>query len=331
VLEKIDLSKIKIRLANINDSATKSVSFTPSDVTVKLPDSYKFPRLECLEKPFDKHFQLNPSNNSLMKDRAIFAYDESIQNFNALEGELIFCSSAVIKLDSTYTFILSVLPHFITQMKRFKKEKSDGVYYSDNSAKIKNKIVIDAEKRLLVSTVEPNSIVFIDGPLVGRMATSYMVKMDDALRAKNCMPIYFVKNSDTRLVIDDFGLGNNYNSDFHWAATKLPERSRSSFFRYTDQKSQRHSKVFAYVKALAGFTERIEMHSLTYEKYKPAIGNLMDLITYMYIVHGDYTNPQVRPIVIAEKYAREGLRLLNIPILLGRLGFKPTVNQIRFG
>jgi hypothetical protein len=58
---------------------------------------------------------------------------------------------------------------------------------------------------------------------------------------------------------------------------------------------------------------------------------LMSLISYFYILQGDRSNPQVRPIAIAEKYAREGIRMLNIPALLSKLGFKPTINQVRFG
>jgi hypothetical protein len=73
------------------------------------------------------------------------------------------------------------------------------------------------------------------------------------------------------------------------------------------------------------------MHTLTYEKYYALMPQIMDLLTYFYVVQGDRFNPQVRPIAIAEKYAREGLKILNIPALLARLGFRPTINQVRFG
>jgi hypothetical protein len=85
------------------------------------------------------------------------------------------------------------------------------------------------------------------------------------------------------------------------------------------------------MKALYGFPERVEMHTATYEKYHSIIPDLMSLIAYFYILQGDMSNPQVRPIAIAEKYAREGIRILNIPALLARLGFRPTINQVRFG
>jgi hypothetical protein len=85
------------------------------------------------------------------------------------------------------------------------------------------------------------------------------------------------------------------------------------------------------MKAFHGFPERVEMYTSTFEKYRSLIPSLMNLLSYFYIVQGDRSNPQVRPIAIAEKYAREGLKILNIPVLLSRLGFRPTINQVRFG
>ena len=143
-----------------------------------------------------------------------------------------------------------------------------------------------------------------------------------------------MKNSDSRLVIDadkSSTLSESFNSDFHWAACKLRAGSRSAFFKYTDIYKARNTKVFTYLKALFGFPERVEMHTETYMKYQSLIPDLMSLVAYFYLVQGDRSNPQVRPIAIAEKYAREGLRVLNIPALLSKLGFEPTINQVRFG
>jgi len=331
MLKKIDLSRIKVRLDNINKKATRSVSFEPSDVAVKMPDYYKSPVLECLEE-FNSSHLLDPKENGLMNEWNIYGYDESVQDFRALEGDLLFCSSSVIKLEDRYAFSLTVLPYFITSMRKFKSIRDDDIRFAINPTKIRNRIIIDAKTTAILETVEPHSIVLIDGPLVGKQATSKLVKMDNSLRERDCIPIYFVKNSDSRLVIDNTrGLSNHYNSDFHWAANKLETNHRSAFFRYTDQRSRNHSKVFAYLKVLSGFPERVEMHSMTYQKYGHLILRLMNLIAYLYLVQGDNANPQVRPVAIAEKYAREGLKMLNIPVLLGRLGFRPTVNQARFG
>jgi hypothetical protein len=331
MLEKMDLSRIKIRLDSIRRKATASVSLEPSDVPTKLQEFYPKSRMTCLEDS-SSDFPLDPSENDLMNSRNIYAYDESTQDYRALEGDLLFCSSAVMKIEEKYAFNMTVLPYFITSMRKFDRENNEEIRFSENPAEERNKILVNSKTESILESIEPSSIVLIDGPLVGGMASSYMVRMDDALRKEDCIPLYFVKNSDSRLVIDNVPqLSDEFNSDFHWAAYRLKECTRSPLFRYTDQDNPRNSKVFTYVKALNGFPERVEMHSLTYGKYVSEMRSLLNLIAYFYVVQGDYTNPQVRPIAIAEKYAREGLRILNIPVLLLRMGFHPTINQVRFG
>ena len=332
MLSKMDLSRIKIRLSNIGKKATKSVSFVPSDIAVRAQEYYMSATMRCLET-LSSNYVLHPQENHMLKEWNIFAYDESTQNYRALEGDLLFCSSATIKVeDNKYAFDLAVLPYFLTSMKKFKEGHDEEIRFADNFAEERNMILIKSKINSILNCTSPHSIVLIDGPLVGGNASTYVVAMDDKLRKKDCIPLYFVKNSDSRLVIEtDPKLSREFNNDFHWAVRQLKDGSRSPFFKYTDQHNARNSKVFAYVKALAGFPQRIEMHFSTYEKYGRLLPSLMNLIAYFYIVQGDYFNPQVRPIAIAEKYAREGLRILNIPVLLGRLGFHPTINQMRFG
>lgn len=331
MLSRIDLSRIKIKLDNISKKATRFVSFAPSDVDVKMQEFYMSPTMSCLEN-FGSSYALDPRCTSLMQDWNVYAYDESIQNYKALEGDLLFCSSSTIKIEDKYRFNLAVSPYFLTSMRKFKDSQDEDIRFAENVAEERNLILINSKIDSILGSVEPHSIVLIDGPLVGGNASTYIVGMDEKLRKNDCIPMYFVKNSDSRLVIEnDAKLSSEFNSDFHWAACGLRTGHRSSFFRYTDKYNSRNSKVFTYVKALAGFPERVEMHSLTYEKYGSLMPPLMNLIAYFYLVQGDYSNPQVRPIAIAEKYAREGIRILNIPALLGRLGFRPTINQVRFG
>lgn len=327
----MNLNRIKIRLNNISRKVTKYVSFVPSNVEVKMQEHYISSTMSCLED-FNFGYPMDPKNINLIKDWNIYGYDESVQSYNALEGDLLFCSSAVIKLEEKYKFNLTVLPYFLTSMRKYLYTQDEDIRFAENIPEERNRILIDIKVNSILETVEPHSIVFVDGPLVGGMASTYIVDMDEKLREKDCVPLYFVKNSDSRLIIDqDPKLSNEFNSDFHWAACRLKTGYRSAFFRYTDKYNSRNSKVFTYLKALMGFTERLEMHSSTFEKYKSLMPALIDLIAYFYLVHGDLLNPQVRPIAIAEKYAREGIRILNIPALLGRLGFCPTINQVRFG
>jgi hypothetical protein len=331
VLGKVDLSRIKIRLDNIRTKATRSISLEPSEAPAKMQEFYLSPTMKCLEN-MSSVYELHPQDSGLIEERSFYGYDESTQDFRALEGDLVFCSSAVIKIEEKYVFNLTVLPYFVTSMGRFKGKGGDEIRYTDNPSKERNKILVKAKTELILSSAEPHSVVLIDGPLVGGMASSYMVKMDEELRKKDCIPLYFVKNSDSRLVIENIKeLSHEFNSDFHWASRQLKGSSRSAFFKYTDKHNPRNSKVFAYVKGLPGFTERVEMHSSTYREYYGLLSSLMNTIAYFYIVQGDFSNPQVRPIAIAEKYAREGLKILNIPVLLRRMGFSPTINQVRFG
>ena len=331
MLSKLNLNRVEIRLNNISKKVTNYVSFTPSDVEVNMPEYFMSSTISCLED-YGVGYPINPQNITLIKDWNIYGYDESVQSYKALEGDLFFCSSAVVKIEEKYKFNLIVLPFFITSMKKYLYIQDEGIHFAENISEERNRILIDMKVKSILETVEPHSIVFIDGPLIGGMASAYIVNMDEKLRENDCIPLYFVKNSDSRLIIDhDPALSREFNSDFHWAACKLKTGQRSALFRYADKHNSKNSKVFAYIKALAGFTERVEMHSLTFEKYKSLIPSVFDLIAYFYIVQGDPLNPQVRPIAVAEKYAREGIKILNIPTLLGRLGFSPTINQVRFG
>lgn len=331
MLNKVDLSQIRIRLENINKKATKFVSFASSDLSLKIQDFYMSPTMSCLEDP-NLFYPVEPKADMFSTDWNIYAYDESLQNYRALEGDLLFFSAATIKIEDKYNFNLSVLPYFLTCIHKFKESSGDDIRFTENVAEERNLIMVNSKTESILDSVEPHSIVLIDGPLIGGNASEYMENMDDELRKMDCIPLYFVKNSDSRLVIEaNKDLSKHFNSDFHWSACKLRPGSRSAFFKYTDEHKSRNTKVFTYLKALFGFPERVEMHTPSYKKYQALMPELMSLISYFYLLQGDRSNPQVRPIAIAEKYAREGIRVLNIPALLSKLGFKPTINQVRFG
>jgi hypothetical protein len=75
---------------------------------------------------------------------------------------------------------------------------------------------------------------------------------------------------------------------------------------------------------------RVEFFVDTFERYSSSIGPVMDMLQYLTIVQGDIHNPQVRPIAIAEMYARETLKLVNFQRLMRESGLHPTMNQERF-
>ncbi len=327
---QVDLSQISIRLEDICKKVTKSISFIPSDVNISFTETFYAPTLSCLED-INKSYPLK-IDNSLINEWDIFAYDESSQNFKALEGDLLFISSALIKIEETYRFNLTINPYFLTTIKKFRDTSEHHIRFNENVGEEQNKIFVECKKKAIMDNVSPHSIVFIDGPIIGGNISDPIIKMDDALREIDCIPVYFVKNSNSRLIIDNIpSLSQEFNSDFHWASHNLKESQRSPFFKYTDGHSHSKTKVFTYVKALAGFPARVEFYTKSFEKYENIMPQLMDLIEYLFIVQGDFENPQIRPIAIAEKYAKEGLKIINIPAQLQKLGFQPTINQVRFG
>ena len=79
-----------------------------------------------------------------------------------------------------------------------------------------------------------------------------------------------------------------------------------------------------------GFSpQRIEMHPITYAKNEDRMADLLNAISYLMIANGDKSNPQIRPIAIAEKFARETKKHVNIRKKLKSAGLVPTMNQER--
>ena len=117
----------------------------------------------------------------------------------------------------------------------------------------------------------------------------------------------------------------------HWAYSNLNKGNRSAFFIYRDLKNPRNARIFCYLKAFDTSPLRVEFHPITFEKYKPMIQDILDMIYYFLLLHGDSKNPQIRPIAIAEKYARETIHLFDLEEIVRSSGLTPTVNQERFG
>ena len=56
---------------------------------------------------------------------------------------------------------------------------------------------------------------------------------------------------------------------------------------------------------------------------------IMDILLYLYLDQGPETNVQVRPIIIAEKYARETKKMINIRKIMKEANIQATMNQTR--
>ena len=264
--------------------------------------------------------------------RPISAYDESVNKFAGLEGVAYLTSHALV-MHGEKDFIPSsfLTFYFYTRSKKLTKEAKFIKYSEDPENQSKKDYVIDRTD-FIINNTPTNSIVLIDGPLIGGQVSDLTIKLNNELLKKNAIPLFFVKNSTSNLVTDNINeLKGRYNSDMHWAYKTLRKGERSNLFKYVDQHNPRNAKLFCYLKAFDLSPQRVEFHVSTFEKHKDKIGGLMDLVYYLMLVQGNLKNPQVRSIAIAEKYARASLKLINLDKLMKKLGVMPTMNQERFG
>ncbi|WXG44264.1 MAG: DNA double-strand break repair nuclease NurA [Promethearchaeati archaeon SRVP18_Atabeyarchaeia-1] len=300
-------------------------------------NSYLFPPqngklVTNIEEPRSFDLDAGGGQDLLKEGIPICAYDESMSKFSSLEGTAFVVShSLVIHRKDDYVPSCYLTLNFYTRSKTF-TENSKLLKYSDNPEQSSKLDYVRDRTELLLRSAPSNSIVFIDGVLIGGQLSSYTIRMNEELLRRNIIPIFFVKNSASNLVTDHIdGLVGRYNSDMHWAYTSLKPGQRTSFFQYQDARNTANAKLFCYLKAFEISPQRVEFHVSTFKKYGKKMSALMDLAYYLMLVQGDLSNPQIRPIAVAEKYARETLRLVDLDKLMRRLGITSTVNQERFG
>jgi len=306
----------------------------PSDLDMDF-NLYNYPQNgELISKVEEiKKFQLDPyKGEKSCSCNTICAYDESVNRFQGLEGTAYLTSHSLI-LHGEYDFIpMNLLTFYFYTRSKLLSQNSKYVKYSEDPEVDSKKDYVVDRKHLLVDSIPENSVVFIDGPLIGGQMSSHTVELNNLLLKKEIVPIFFVKNSTSNLVTDNTKeLKGKYNSDMHWAYRNLNEGERTNLFKYIDRSNNRFAKIFCYLKAFDVSPHRIEMDITTFEKYSDRIMALFDLAYYLLLAQGDLKNPQIRSIAVAEKYARSSLNLINFVQMMKDLGITPTMNQERFG
>jgi len=261
----------------------------------------------------------------------IGAYDESFFQYDSLEGNLFLTShSFVILTEYDWVPINLLTTYFVTSSFTI-SEKNNLLEYSKEPSVLLSKKYSADRKIFLTDNVQKGCILFIDGPLIGGNQTYYTIDMVKELNDMDITPIFFVKNSASSLLINsNEQFKKDYNSDIHWASVTLKSGEFSNWFKYTDQLNQEFCKIFCYYKPYTGFSpQRIELHPHTFIKNENRIDQLLDCISYLMVANGDKRNPQIRPIAIAEKYARETKKYVNVNKLIKSSGLVPTMNEER--
>ena len=99
-------------------------------------------------------------------ERNVLAYDESIQKFNMLQGSLIFTSHALVETEtSDYDYSCQVTAYFATRASHYKDVEI--AIISDTPEEEIKKRYLEDRFDFLTNNVPKNSILFVDGPLIG--------------------------------------------------------------------------------------------------------------------------------------------------------------------
>ena len=315
-------------------------------INIKLPKStsnvnldfqnFNFPPSGELVTPIHEISAINlDAKNGEKKvndDRILAAYDESINKFSSLEGTAFLMSHSLVVVEKMDFVPLNLLTFYFYTRSSEIISKSKFIKHSNDPEMDSQKDYIRDKIELLTNNCPSESILLIDGPLIGGDVYTIMIHAINKFLLKNIMPIFFVKNSSSNLVTDNIsGLCGKYNSDMHWAYKFLKKGQRTNFFKYVDKHNSDNAKIFCYLKAFNLSPQRVEFHINTYLKYQGEMDAIMDLVYYLLLVQGDLKNPQIRPIAIAEKYASKTLQLIDINKLTYGSGLIPTMNQDRFG
>ncbi|PYB67463.1 hypothetical protein DMB44_09020 [Thermoplasma sp. Kam2015] len=264
-------------------------------------------------------------------NRLISGYDESLISIPALEGiAFMFAHSLVILNAEKYIPIVKLSLNFYTRSRALISNSTLIKYAEDASVDSKKDYVRD-KSDLLINFAHHDSIILIDGPLIGGQVSDSNIDLNRKLLKKGIIPVYIVKNSNSSLIVDNLYNGQ-YNSDFEFAFKTLKKGQRTSLYHYQDMYSKDKNKIFTYIKPYSNVSPiRLELHETTYKLYESELNNIFDSIYYLFLAQGNSSNPQPRIVAIAEAYAREVLRAIDVNDIIFKSGLIPTMNYTRFG
>ena len=234
-----------------------------------------------------KGYSLDPIEGNEFAKEVVFAgYDESKFKFLSLEGEAHITTHAIdYYIDEDNIPVCKITFYFYTRSKNI-VDNSKFIKYTDDISSQSNLDYATDRNEIIEQHALENSILFIDGPLIGGNITYYSLELVKKLHEKKIVPVFIVKNSDSNLVVDNIkSFTNTYNSDLHWAYKNLKKGQRTNFFKYTDKHNKQFSKIFCYVKPFNYVTpQRVEIHPLTFGIYERFIPELLNLFYYLLLL-----------------------------------------------
>ncbi len=309
--------------------------YTPSFDAFPTPDYTPEGKVVRLEH--SDHHDLNAEkgmNFSKRENTIICAYDESIASYKALEGDAVCTSHSLVFVDSAdYIPTTYVTLRFFTKSGLIEDKMGEAAIKTENIPYESAILTAKDKLEFLSKNCIDESILLIDGPLIAGDAYTNVIGYVEKFNERKIVPTFYVKNSSSNMVIDNTDdLKGRYNSDMHWSNSILKQGQRTDFYEYTDARNERNSKVFCYIKFYDDTSPvRLEFAKTTFYEFRSIIEDLVNLSYYLLLVQGDKYNPQLRPIAIAEKYARETLKMIDVNREIREAGLTATMNENRWG
>jgi hypothetical protein len=341
MLSKFIYSKFIIdsRFYEVIDDLGKKNIHADSPINISIDKGDYFPnssdvKIQAIEQNEKFKLDLN-RGQEITNEYIICAYDESLVKIPALEGSGFFISHSLITLGKdSYVPLIFLTFNFYTRSRSI-ADGNNSLIFTTKPLDLASKIKYLEDRMETLSRYTPaSSILLIDGPLIGGQITDFNMKLNAELLKKNIFPIYFVKNSDSSLIIDNSpSLKEKYNSDFEWAYKTLNPGERTRLYKYSDLSDPigNKKKFFSYVKAFSAPPCRVEFDETAYLAFGKIIDEIFHMVFYLLFAQGNPLNPQARPIAIAETFAREALKVIDFEEVIHRAGITTTMNYTRFG
>ncbi len=235
--------------------------------------------------------------------------------------------------DNHFVPITYMTLKFITRSDEIASRLGDSAIVTDNIQHESSIVTAKDKMAFLEEYCIDGSILLIDGAMIAGDAYTTFIQQMNEFKEKGIMPIFFIKNSSSNIIINYVeGMSGKYNSDLHWANEVLKVGQRSCFFEYVDLRNNKNAKVFCYVKFCADASPvRVEIPSIIFHdpQFRSATDNIMDMVLYLLLVQGSGNNCQIRPIAVAEMYARETLKFIDVNKEIRKAGLVPTMNEKR--
>jgi len=322
----------------IDDLSKKNINAdNPTNISLDKDDYFAYSsdvKVQAVEQ--NEKFKLDPKlGQKITNEYRICAYDESLVKIPALEGSGFFISHSLVTLsEDSYVPLIFLTFNFYTRSRSI-ADGNNSLTFTTKPLDLASKIQYLEDRKKTLSRYTPDSsILLIDGPLIGGQITDYNMNLNKELLKKNIFPIYFVKNSDSSLIIDNSpSLKGKYNSDFEWAYKTLNPGERTRLYKYSDLSDPigNKKKFFSYVKAFSAPPCRVEFDETAYLTFGKIIDEIFHMVFYLLLAQGNPQNPQTRPIAIAEAFAREALKVIDFEEVIHRSGIRTTMNYTRFG